>query len=448
MKLIINKFPPITGRCEIDLSKKLTLFVGQNNSGKTYISQLIWGIFDTINLKDLIASTNDNFINQEDINENKKAIKRLHRIVLILDTSLIDRISYIFTTYIKRYKLQSIFKNSIDADFSFSINDAEVKPLFFKHNTFEKFCINKQSDSEKIEILLDDYDKTDYSVEITATLVKTIIENLSTSSSFLPSSRLFFPSFYKYIFNTEKNLKDSMYKNLDKLDENNKKFYAPSYTQPVDELIQKLIFSLDSPQEQTIYLEKLAKIIEGNISVDKSEAIAMADISYNHKSGENIPMYLSSSMVNQLSTLYLYFKYWINKENNFLIIDEPEMNLHPAKKIEVMELLMHFASENKLLMATHSNTLAKSIINYLHLFDLRDKGTDTQAFIEANELEMDSEINLSSNDIGIYYFNGKTIIPYKYDDDSNIHFGTFSEVKELQSIQFESIMNELESNDS
>jgi len=32
MKLIINKFPPITQRSEIDLSKNLTLFVGENNS--------------------------------------------------------------------------------------------------------------------------------------------------------------------------------------------------------------------------------------------------------------------------------------------------------------------------------------------------------------------------------------------------------------------------------
>lgn len=174
----------------------------------------------------------------------------------------------------------------------------------------------------------------------------------------------------------------------------------------------------------------------------------MADISYNHKSGENIPMYLSSSMVNQLSTLYLYFKYLMEKKDNFLIINEPEMNLHPAKKIEVLELLMHFASENKLLMATHSNTLAKSIINYLHLFDLKDKGVDTKAFIQENELEMDSEINLSSNDIGIYYFNGKTIVPYKYDNDSNIHFGTFSEVEELQQMQKEYIFDKLEEYDS
>ena len=368
MKLIINKFPPITQRCEIDLSKKLTLFVGQNNSGKTYLSQLIWGIYNKLSY-----------------------IKHY-------DNSL-EQISIDFTKYIKEYAKKEIFKKDIETDFNIVIEKKDM----------------------------------DY---------------LNIKPIFLPSSRLFLPSFYKYIFNTEKDFKDSMFKNLDNINESNKKFYAPSYTQPVDDLIKKLIFSLNKPLETNIYLDKLAEIMEGNISVDRAEELGMADISYNHKSGENIPMYLSSSMVHQLSTLYLYFKYWYEKDKSFLIIDEPEMNLHPSKKIEIMELLMSFASENKLLMATHSNTIAKSLINYMHLFDLKDKKVDIQSFIKENDLKMNIDIKLISNDIGIYYFNGKTIIPYKKDDDSDIHFGTFSEIEELQKKQYAYIMDKLESYDS
>ena len=99
-------------------------------------------------------------------------------------------------------------------------------------------------------------------------------------------------------------------------------------------------------------------------------------------------------------------------------------------------------------MATHSATIAKSLINYMHLFDLKEKKMDTKAFIEENGLKMDSDIALSSNDIGIYYFNGKTIIPYKKDNNSDIHFGTFSEVEELQNKQFEYLMDELETYES
>jgi len=60
--------------------------------------------------------------------------------------------------------------------------------------------------------------------------------------------------------------------------------------------------------------------------------------------------------VNQLSTLYLYFKYWAHQENNFLMIDEPEENLHPKNQIALLNVLLTFAqtNNNKVLMTTHS----------------------------------------------------------------------------------------------
>ncbi|MFK5977212.1 MAG: AAA family ATPase [Sulfurovum sp.] len=432
MKLIIHKFPPITQRCEIDLSKKLTLFVGHNNSGKTYISQLIWGLEKTkILLSDCIIQ---DFV--DDIKTKNFTID--------INKNLLIKLSKLFTEKTSK-NIKEVFKKDIECDFELEINTAFFKNISYIPYESNNINIIKRTNSTLLDIEL--YDSNTELSEINTTIEFYIFIMLRNSfrrhSLFLPSSRLFLPSFYKYIFNTEKDFKDSMYNNLDNITKDNKKFYAPSYTQPVDDLIKKLIFSMDRPLEHNIYLDKLSDIIEGNISVDRAEEIGMGDISYNHKSGENIPMYLSSSMVNQLSTLYLYFKYWYD-DNSFLIIDEPEMNLHPSKKIEVMELLMHFASKNKLLMATHSATIAKSLINYMHLFDLKEKNKDTKVFVEENELKMDTDIALSSNDIGIYYFNGKTIIPYKKDNDSDIHFGTFTEVEKLQNKQFEYLMDELE----
>lgn len=57
------------------------------------------------------------------------------------------------------------------------------------------------------------------------------------------------------------------------------------------------------------------------------------------------------------------------------------------------------------------------------------------------------DIELDSNDIGIYYFNGNSITSYKEENNSNIHFGTFSDLEKLQNKQYEYIINELE-NDS
>ena len=443
MKLIINKFPPITQRCEIDLSKKVILFVGKNNSGKTYLSQLIWGIY---NIDYSYMKSNIEPIEFFDLSENKEEYS------IILDDNILKKVSQNFTIYLKRYRIKEIFKKNMNVDFEIilSLNSRFIEIMHSKKHCriFIKkinnkwiLSIKRHSHIEKITEEIDDIYKS-----IEFQIIRMSIEKYTT---YLPSSRLFFPSFYKYIFHTEKNFKDNMFENLDKINSENRSFYAPSYTQPVDELIKKLIFRLDNPiEEKNNYLEILSNIIEGNISVDRAEEIGMVDISYNHNSGHNIPMYLSSSMVNQLSMLYLYFKYWYAEENNFLLLDEPEMNLHPSKKIEVMELLLDFASENKLLIATHSSTLAKSLINYLHLFDLKEKKENIQEFIDENKLDMNLDINLKSNDIGIYAFNGKTIVSYKRDNDSDIHFGTFTEVEDLQKKQFDYIMEELDSYDS
>jgi len=372
MRLIIKKFPPIKERCEIDISKKMILFVGLNNSGKTYISQLIWGIHNY-------------FIGRyRDLN------------IESIDLQDISRES---TEYINSSLVREIFKRDIESN---------------------------------IELIIE---RCDFESDI-------------NHSTFLPSSRVFLPLFYKYIYNIEKEFKESMFRNLNRLNNHNKNFYAPSYSEAIDDLIKKIIFNLNNPKNIGGYIDSLSRVIEGTVSVDRAEEIGMADISYNHKSGRNIPMYLSSSMVNQLSILYLYLKYWYDRDNNFLIMDEPEMNLHPSKKIEVMELLMDFASSNRLLIATHSSTLAKSLINYLHLFDLKSQGEDINNFIEMNGLKMNTNINLTSNDIAIYAFNGKSIISYKKDNNSNIHFGTFSDIEELQKRQYDYIMDRLDRYDS
>ena len=47
MKLIIKNLGPIKNNTQaIDLSKDFFVFVGRNNSGKSYVSQLLWAIFN------------------------------------------------------------------------------------------------------------------------------------------------------------------------------------------------------------------------------------------------------------------------------------------------------------------------------------------------------------------------------------------------------------------
>jgi len=446
MKLIINKFPPITEKCEIDLSKKLTLFVGKNNSGKTYVSQLIWAIYDFANYQSDYWNDDYNVI-------NFFTSEKLPNYTIEITEEILEKVSKNFTNHLITNKIKKTFKQEMDVDINviFSLEEMKEKIITWgvAWNNF-KIGFTKKYGTFSIDINIEDLDKFGIPLDsLNKYLESQIIQVLLVdNTTYMPSTRLFLPSFYKYIISIEKEFKDDIFNNFDKLNNQNKNFFQSTYTEPVYELIKKLIFDIDKPIKENDYLTKLTNLIDGNISIDKSEELGMADISYTHSSGKKLPMYLSSSMVNQLATVYLYFKYWYQEDHSFLLLDEPEMNLHPEKKIEFTHILLDYASSNKLLIATHSSTLAKSIINYIHLFDLKDKKEDIQNFVEQNDLKMDFDIDLKSNDIGIYYFNGKTIVSYKKDNNSNIHFGTFTEIEELQTKQYDYIMEELDNYDS
>jgi AAA15 family ATPase/GTPase len=65
MQLIIQNFGPIQ-KGEIDLSKKVYIFVGYNNSGKTYLSQLLWSLFHNKTIERFANATTLLELNLED----------------------------------------------------------------------------------------------------------------------------------------------------------------------------------------------------------------------------------------------------------------------------------------------------------------------------------------------------------------------------------------------
>jgi predicted ATPase len=77
MQLIIQNFGPIK-QDQIDLTKKFYVFVGYNNTGKTYVSQLLWSIFN----EETIVNFSKSFLEnssivldkiEEDLEENAES---------------------------------------------------------------------------------------------------------------------------------------------------------------------------------------------------------------------------------------------------------------------------------------------------------------------------------------------------------------------------------------
>lgn len=141
-------------------------------------------------------------------------------------------------------------------------------------------------------------------------------------------------------------------------------------------------------------------------------------------------MYLASSSVNQLTLLYLYLKYWAKEKNNFLIIDEPEVNLHPENQIRLMDILIQFVSEhdNRVLITTHSPILTDILNNYVYIHTLKKNSVDVKKIIEDHQLKnLNPDISIAKEDLGVYFFTGDQIIDYGT-SQYGVYFRNFREI--------------------
>lgn len=94
--------------------------------------------------------------------------------------------------------------------------------------------------------------------------------------------------------------------------------------------------------------------------------------------GENVhlPIQVSSSIVKTLSSLILYLKY-IVKKGDTIIIDEPEMNLHPDNQILLARIFAQMVNMGiKLVISTHSDYIIRELNNLIMANELKLRGNN------------------------------------------------------------------------
>ncbi len=152
------------------------------------------------------------------------------------------------------------------------------------------------------------------------------------------------------------------------------------------------------------------------------------------KKGLSIDLYNASSSIKQLAPLLLYLRYRA-KENDLLIIDEPEMNLHPesqAKLLEIFGILVNLGI--KLLITTHS----PYFMDYLNSLVSGQTNHSKVIRKQASALYLnDSRAFVALEKVSAYEMKDNQLHSLK-DEDGDIRWGTLSDVShELQSRYFQ-----------
>ncbi|GAB6075803.1 AAA family ATPase [Desulfurobacterium crinifex] len=182
------------------------------------------------------------------------------------------------------------------------------------------------------------------------------------------------------------------------------------------------------PKENSLnklLLSFLQEIIEGEIKIDETGIV------YKTNGGVTLPIMVSSSMIKSLGGLYAYIAYKA-EENDLLIIDEPENNLHPRAQVKMVEFLSFMVNKGiRVLTTTHSPYIVDHLINLIEADNAvksKEKNPDDLAsmfFLRTKD------VFIAKNKVSVYLFSDDGEVKNILDSETGIiDWETFSSVSE------------------
>jgi predicted ATPase len=168
------------------------------------------------------------------------------------------------------------------------------------------------------------------------------------------------------------------------------------------------------------FLEK--EILQGTVGFETSEL--RKELLFQPKESTKLEMPIVSSMVKELAPLVLCLRYLV-EPNELLIIDEPEMNLHPAAQVEIAEFLAMLVNAGlHVLITTHSPYIVDHLANLMQAA----KHEDPDSIKEMFYLER-TDAFISQEKVSVYLFEdgtAKNIIS----EEGTINWETFGQVSD------------------
>ena len=119
-------------------------------------------------------------------------------------------------------------------------------------------------------------------------------------------------------------------------------------------------------------------------------------------SEKELPIHLSASIIKNLSGLLVYLKH-LAKRNDLLIIDEPEIGLHPDNQILLTRILVKLVNAGiRILISTHSDYIIRELNNLIMLSGVKRKDGIKELLPKFGYNEVET---ISPDEVGAYLFD-------------------------------------------
>ena len=164
-------------------------------------------------------------------------------------------------------------------------------------------------------------------------------------------------------------------------------------------------------------------VLHGQLGL-RGDPDANPEVFYQTPSGD-YPLARTSSMVSELAPVVLYLRYRL-RQGDLLLVEEPEAHLHPGTQIALAKSLVRLINEGlRVVLTTHSEFFLQQLNNAIVAGNVRT--------ITNGRSEIDVE-HLKSEDVAAYLFSpsatGTTVSRLSIGMEEGVPDASFSEVSE------------------
>ncbi|MCM1106186.1 MAG: ATP-binding protein [Blautia sp.] len=387
----------------------LTLFIGDNNSGKSYIMTVLYGLLN-------VRFYYDHYQVSEDGEAYRKCLGILEKILETVDRDTkgmyvvsgdeIRSFQTLLNEILRENKdkfLQQFFRREM------SCGQLSVEfPEDYQAEIRVKKTLNEENRPEEVSIAIcddagtrmtgfrinvhenkEEDDRCFLIVGILQSLLRKGFRNLQSAGTiYMPTARTGFLLTYKAIIGEA--LKHKF---------GEETADTALLTRPTSDFLQ--ILSSMNVEEQMHTHDEVLQYIEENMICGKIDIsnLPTHDILYTPVGEDKqLPMYVSSAVVTEVAPLIMFLRY---TKVASLLIEEPEISLHPSLQCVMANVLLRLVNAGVPVFATtHSDLILQQINNAVKLTALA--GKNKESILEEMGIE-EAEL-LAPEEMAVYQF--------------------------------------------
>jgi len=399
------------GHAEISAAP-LTIFIGQNNTGKSYIASLMWALANINGIsKDSWPRWYKAFISKSKSNQgssleiDRKKIEDVINVVqAYFDENCESFLSRVFaydgfeTTQIK-FKISDDFE-SITA----AIDVSEIQ-YDKATNKVVSGSVSKASGNSVIRVRFPRNTPQAYD-NIGGRLFYEIIGMALYGSTWGQyRNPIYIPAARTGLLLALKALVSNLFESEDE---------APKFPMPLAEFLQRITWP---PIERKTAQSEVARWLETNVAkgtIKPSDDLTPNYLYFSEGSDKAVPMHAASSMITELAPLLILLKG--RGVGTHIILEEPEAHLHLSAQRYMARAIARLLNAGiHITLTTHSDTFIQQLNNLMAMYERKNKET----FLNQKDYE-DSDL-INPGDVRAYEFrptkSGTSVVELKREND-------------------------------